>query len=75
MNNPIKLLISGADMGGLIASCALHHDFHESSRHTDGFQCRTELWGRFCFKEQETNPASPESGSRKLPITREFTLP
>lgn len=38
MNNPIKLLISGADMGGLIASCALHHDFHESSRHTDGFQ-------------------------------------
>lgn len=27
MNNPIKLLISGADMGGLIASCALHHDF------------------------------------------------
>ena len=31
MNNPIKLLISGADMGGLIASCALHHDFHESS--------------------------------------------
>ena len=38
MNNPIKLLISGADMGGLIASCALRHDFHESSRHTDGFQ-------------------------------------
>lgn len=31
MNNPIKLLISGADMGGLIASCALRHDFHESS--------------------------------------------
>ena len=30
MNNPIKLLISGADMGGLIASCALRHDFHES---------------------------------------------
>lgn len=22
MNNPIKMLISGADMGGLIASCA-----------------------------------------------------
>lgn len=38
MNNPIKLLISGADMGGLIASCALRHDFHESSWHTDGFQ-------------------------------------
>ena len=38
MNNPIKLLISGADMGGLIASCVLRHDFHESSRHTDGFQ-------------------------------------
>ena len=38
MNNPIKLSISGADMGGLIASCALRHDFHESSRHTDGFQ-------------------------------------
>lgn len=38
MNNPIKLLINGADMGGLIASCALHHDFPESSRHTDGFQ-------------------------------------
>lgn len=30
MNNPIKLLISGADMGSLIASCALHHDFHEA---------------------------------------------
>ena len=37
MNNPIKLLISGADMGGLIASCALHHDFHESSRQEDRF--------------------------------------
>lgn len=30
MINPIKLLIAGADMGGLIASCALRHDFHES---------------------------------------------
>ena len=38
MNNPIKLLISGADMGGLIASCALHHDFHESSRQEDRLQ-------------------------------------
>ena len=38
MNNPIKLFIRGADMGSLIASCALHHDFPESSRHTDGFQ-------------------------------------
>ena len=38
MNNPIKLLISGADMGGLIASCALRHDFHESSRQEDRFQ-------------------------------------
>lgn len=38
MNNPIKLLISGADMGCLIASCALHHDFHESSRQEDRFQ-------------------------------------
>ena len=38
MNNQIKLLISGADMGSLIASCALHYDFHESSRQTDGFQ-------------------------------------
>ena len=38
MNNPIKLLISGADMGSLIASCALRHDFHESSRQEDGFQ-------------------------------------
>ena len=38
MNNPIKLLISGADMGGLIASCALHHDFHKSSRQEDRFQ-------------------------------------
>lgn len=37
MNNPIKLLISGADMGGLIASCALRHDFHESSRQEDKF--------------------------------------
>lgn len=37
MNNPIKLLISGADMGGLIASCALHHDFHESPRQEDRF--------------------------------------
>lgn len=32
MNNPIKLLISGAYMGSLIASCALRHDFHKSSR-------------------------------------------
>ena len=38
MNNPIKLLISGADMGGLIASCALRHDFHESSWQEDRFQ-------------------------------------
>ncbi len=38
MNNPIKLLISGADMGSLIASCALRHDFHESSRQEDRFQ-------------------------------------
>ena len=37
MNNPIKLLINGADMGGLIASCALHHDFHESPRQEDRF--------------------------------------
>ena len=37
MNNPIKLLISGADMGGLIAYCALRHDFHESSRQEDRF--------------------------------------
>ena len=37
MNNPIKLLISGADLGGLIASCALRHDFHESSRQEDRF--------------------------------------
>ena len=37
MNNPIKLLISGADMGGLIASCTLRHDFHESSRQEDRF--------------------------------------
>ena len=37
MNNPIKLLISGADMGGLIASCALHHNFHESPRQEDRF--------------------------------------
>lgn len=37
MNNPIKLLISGADMGGLIASCALRHDFNESSRQEDRF--------------------------------------
>ena len=37
MNNPIKLWISGADMGGLIASCALHHDFHESPRQEDRF--------------------------------------
>ena len=37
MNNPIKLLISGADMGDLIASCALHHDFHESPRQEDRF--------------------------------------
>ena len=37
MNNPIKLLISGADMGSLIASCALRHDFHESSRQEDRF--------------------------------------
>ena len=38
MNNPIKLLISGADMGSLIAFCALHHDFHKSSRQEDRFQ-------------------------------------
>lgn len=37
MNSPIKMLISGADMGGLIASCALRHDFHESSRQEDIF--------------------------------------
>ena len=37
MNNPIKLLISGADMGGLIASCALRYDFHESPRQEDRF--------------------------------------
>ena len=37
MNNPIKLLISGADMGGLIASCALHHDFHEIPHQEDRF--------------------------------------
>ena len=37
MNNPIKLLISGADMGGLIASCALRHDFHEGPRQEDRF--------------------------------------
>ena len=37
MNNPIKLLISGADMGSLIASCALHHDFHKSPRQEDRF--------------------------------------
>ena len=38
MNNPIKLLISGADLGSLIASCALRHDFHESPRQEDRFQ-------------------------------------
>lgn len=27
MNNPIKLLISGADMGGLIATCALRRNY------------------------------------------------
>ena len=37
MNNQIKLLISGADMGGLIASCALRHDFHENPRQEDRF--------------------------------------
>ena len=37
MNNPIKLLISGADMGGLIASCALRHDFHKNPRQEDRF--------------------------------------
>ena len=37
MNNPIKLLISGADMGSLIASCALRHDFHESHRQENRF--------------------------------------
>ena len=37
MNYPIKLLISGADMGGLIASCALRHDFHENPRQEDRF--------------------------------------
>ena len=37
MNNPIKLLISGADMGSLIASCVLRHDFHESPRQEDRF--------------------------------------
>lgn len=38
MNNPIKLLISGANMGGLITSCALRHDFHKSPRQEDRFQ-------------------------------------
>ena len=37
MKNPIKLLISGTDMGGLIASCALRHDFHKSPRQEDRF--------------------------------------
>lgn len=37
MNNPIKLLISGADMGGLISSCALRYDFHKSHRQEDRF--------------------------------------
>ena len=37
MNNPIKLLISGADIGDLIASCALRHDFHKSPRQEDRF--------------------------------------
>ena len=37
MNNQIKLLISGADMGSLIASCALRHDFHKSPRQEDRF--------------------------------------
>ena len=41
MNNPIKLLISGADMGSLIASCALRHDFHESPRQEDRFHMLT----------------------------------
>ena len=30
-------MISGADMGSWIASCALHHDFHESSWQEDRF--------------------------------------
>lgn len=38
MNNSIKLLISGADLGSLIASCALRHDFHESPLQEDRFQ-------------------------------------
>lgn len=27
MNNQVNVMIAGADMGGLIASCALHYDF------------------------------------------------
>lgn len=31
MNNSVNVMIAGADMGGLIASCALHYDFHNDS--------------------------------------------
>ena len=37
MDNPIKVMIAGADLGGLIASCVLRHNVRESSRQADGF--------------------------------------
>ena len=38
MNNQVNVMIAGADMGGLIASCALHYDFHENTLQEDRFQ-------------------------------------
>ena len=37
MTNQVNVIIAGADMGGLIASCALHSDLKESSHQEQGF--------------------------------------
>ncbi len=37
MNHQVNVIIAGADMGGLIASCALRSDLKEKSRQEQGF--------------------------------------
>ena len=38
MNSQVNVIIAGADMGGLIASCALQYDFHEDAQQDDRFK-------------------------------------
>ena len=38
MNNQVNVMIAGADMGGLIASCALHYDFQNRLLQEDRFR-------------------------------------